>query len=347
LSEKAAVTVKPRLTIIGGFLGAGKTTLLNHIIKHAKGQRFAFVVNDFGDINIDARLVVSVEGETIALTNGCICCVIREDLVREVEKLCRSEEPPTHIIIEASGVSRPVAIVESFLGPECQQMAEVQNIITLLDADQAVDGAKTYADLAFAQIAVADIVVVNKTDLVDPRQVEELRTKIEAIVPRARIFETTFGAIPVDLLFDHDASAAITPVAALAESDQSNSARHRREFAAWSYRSDDKAFSFNAMQRIVEHLPIGIFRAKGVVRLDVPSNDYGLLQVTGRRGWLKLIACDSPTEVVTEIAFIGKPGATSKEALRDHIEGAWRAAKDPDAEPYSVEDLRAFHVVFV
>lgn len=137
LGPRVARARKIPLTIVGAFLGAGKTTLLNHIIANADGRRFAFVVNDFGAINIDARLVVAVDGETIALSNGCICCVIRDDLVTEVETLAGRPDPSEHIIIESSGVAKPLGVVESLSKPDHQQVAEVQTILTLLDADQA------------------------------------------------------------------------------------------------------------------------------------------------------------------------------------------------------------------
>ena len=105
------------VTILGGFLGAGKTTLLNHVLHGNHGLKIAALVNDFGAINIDAQLVVGVEGETVNLSNGCICCTIRGDLLKETLKLLRREDPPEYIIIEASGVSDPVAVANTFLVP--------------------------------------------------------------------------------------------------------------------------------------------------------------------------------------------------------------------------------------
>ena len=101
------------MTILSGFLGAGKTTLLNHILHGNHGLKIAALVNDFGAINIDAQLVVGVEGETVNLSNGCICCTIRGDLLKETLKLLRREDPPEYIIIETSGVSDPIAVAES------------------------------------------------------------------------------------------------------------------------------------------------------------------------------------------------------------------------------------------
>jgi len=336
------------LTIIGGFLGSGKTSLLNHIINNTRGKRFAVLVNDFGEINIDAKLVVSVEGETISLANGCICCVIRDDLVKEVVRLFDRDPLPEHIVIESSGVARPVSVAETFFNPAVQHLVEVQNMITLLDADLVIDDQADYSDLAYAQVAVADLVVINKTDLVSPRQIEAVRQKVKAIVPRARILETTFGEVPLDLIFDDQMSKAmdslrernnlLTPYSAPPTNG---------EFATWTFRSQAE-WSFNALQRAVEHLPKGIYRAKGLVRLDLETEDYGILQVTGRRGWLKLVEPESDEDevVTTELVFIGKPDSTSNDDLKLHFEQAWQAANAQGEESYTVTDLRAFNVIF-
>lgn len=336
------------ITIIGGFLGSGKTSLLNHVINNTRGKRFAVLVNDFGEINIDAKLVVSVEGETISLANGCVCCVIRDDLLKEVLRLAERVPLPEHIVIETSGVARPISVAETFLSPAVHHLVETQNMITMLDADLVIDDQADYTDIAYGQIAVADLVVINKTDLVSPRQIEEVRKKVETIVPRARIWETTFGEVPLELIFDDVISRA-------AESLRENSKpiptklahNHHEEFATWTFRSKAK-WSFNAIQRAVEHLPKGIFRAKGMVQLDLDSDDYGILQVTGRRSWLRLMQQESDEDegVTTELVFIGKPGTATNDSIKAHFENALEEANTPDGEGYVVTDLRAFNVIF-
>src|SRR5690606_33444233 len=108
------------VTVLTGFLGAGKTTLLNHILSNVEGRRMAVLVNDFGQINIDARLVVSVEDDRIALSNGCICCTIRDDLVSALLKLLAHDPAPEHVVIEASGISDPLGIAETLFQPELE-----------------------------------------------------------------------------------------------------------------------------------------------------------------------------------------------------------------------------------
>ena len=359
---KTETTAVP-LTLIGGFLGSGKTSLLNHIINNTRGKRFAVLVNDFGEINIDAKLVVSVEGETISLSNGCVCCMIRDDLLKEVLRLVERDILPEHIVIETSGVAKPVSVAETFINPGVQQLVDVQNMITLLDADLVIDTEADYTDLAYSQIAVADLVVINKTDLVSPEKLEAVRQKVEAIVPRARILETSFGEVPLDLIFDDQMSWAMESIEErnkilTRHNEQHNdeefaqtlpvATQHNKEFANWTFRSDEE-WSFNAIQRAVESLPQGIFRAKGMVRLDLETGEYGVLQVTGRRGWLKLVEPESEEDepVNTELVFIGKPDSTSNDDIKDHFELAWQAAKNQGTQEGRVSDLRAFTVQFV
>src|SRR5690606_17852760 len=158
------------LTIIGGFLGAGKTTLLNYVLHAEHGRKVAVLVNDFGEINIDSELIVGIENEvdnTISLSNGCICCSLRGDMLLSLIELLEQPEPPEYIILEASGVSDPAAIALSFLMPDVRRLIRVENIIMVVDAEQ-VQGLTRgeNAELGIAQISVADVLVLNKADLV-------------------------------------------------------------------------------------------------------------------------------------------------------------------------------------
>ena len=339
------------VTIVGGFLGAGKTSLLNHILNNVTDKRVAVLVNDFGEINIDAKLVVSVEGNTVSLSNGCICCTIRDDLIVEVLKLLGRDEPPEHIVIETSGVSKPLLVVETFVRPEAYAYTEVQGLITVLDADLLWDEQAEYRDLAIDQIAYADLVVLNKTDLVTPKRLEAVRQEVVGIAERSRIWETSFGVVPLDLIFGDRLSQALDGVRGNAE----HADKHAHEegdhldetFETWSFRSD-QLWSFNALQRAVEDLPNGIYRAKGLVRLDLETGDWGILNLTGKRAWLKLCGPESPEPEpdTTELVFIGKPGSTSSKAIAAHFEASLQAARTQGGKPHVVKDLRALQLVF-
>jgi G3E family GTPase len=344
-----ALTPVP-VTIIGGFLGAGKTSLLNHILTNSSGRRVAVLVNDFGDINIDAKLIVSIEGETVSLANGCICCTIRDDLLIEVHRVLGTEPRPEYIVIETSGVSKPVAVAETFLNPSTQGLVDVQNIITVVDAELVVDDTAGFGDIAFDQINVADMVVVNKTDLVSAQQVADLTRRIEEIVPGARIWETTHGIVPLDLIFNEQTSTAMESVrdhASSATDGHEGSSDDEHSFRTWTFRSDEQ-WSFDALERAMGNLPRDIYRAKGVVRLDLDTDDYGILQMAGRRTTLRLsepnAGMTAPT--TTELVFIGISETVTDQAIHEVFDQALHSARNLSDETHIVTDLRAFNVLF-
>src|SRR5262249_28024665 len=213
-------------------------------------------------------------------------------------------------------------------------------IIAVLDADlSSIPSA--YQQLVCEQIKAADIVVVNKIDLVGADQVAETRTFVQTEAPRARVLETTHGRAPLRMVLGldrFDVEAALTKPAGMRD--------HGGEFATWTYRSD-AAWPMTALHRAIEGLPIEIYRAKGIVRLDTGTNDHGVLQVTGKRGWLHLEPHDagmSPER--TEIVFIGKIGAATDELIHELFETALRDTLFPSDDGCGGSDLRAFQVVF-
>jgi G3E family GTPase len=358
-------TADPRgptpIAIIGGFLGSGKTSLLTHILSADHGLRVAVLINDFGEINIDAQLVIAVEGQsTISLVNGCICCTIRDDLLTEVSRLIAMQPPPEYIVIETSGVSDPAAVAQTFLLDLQRKQVEVDAIISVLDADLS-SIPDDYQALARSQVEVADIVVLNKTDLVSAEQLAAMRQYVKRAVPRARLLETTHGRVPVEMVLGINAFDATRrdldhADAVHVEHDgccQSGcrhaplAHNHGEMFATWTYRTD-RPFSFGALQRAIEHLPEDIYRAKGKVKLDIDAGERGILQVTGRRGWLTLDgAWHVNEEPVTELVCIGRPGAVTRDRICDHFNKALDDAGRFAEEGYLIEDLRAFSVAFV
>ncbi len=189
------------ITILSGFLGAGKTTLLNHVLHGDHGLRMAVLVNDFGEVNIDAQLVVGVEGEKISLSNGCICCTIRDDLATAVLNLIAAPDPPEYILIEASGVSDPGAVAMTFvLPPELRETTYVDTILALVDAENLLRLNGRSAMLARRQIAFADLLVLNKVDLVPAKTLRLVKEVLRDLVPDVRLLETTFGRVPLELV---------------------------------------------------------------------------------------------------------------------------------------------------
>ena len=165
------------VTLLTGFLGAGKTTLLNRILNGQHGLRVGVLINDFGAINIDAELVDGVEENTISLTNGCVCCEIRDDLVNSLEQLLTREDAIDYVLLEASGVADPEGIVMTFLDQKYEKLLRLDSITCIVDAEAVFthgDNAEL-STLKMRQIGFADMVVLNKVDLVGPEHIEVIR----------------------------------------------------------------------------------------------------------------------------------------------------------------------------
>jgi G3E family GTPase len=189
------------VTIITGFLGSGKTTLLNHILSDRQGLKVAVLVNEFGDINIDSQLLVSINEGMVELSNGCICCTINEDLVDAVYKVLEREDKVDYMVIETTGVADPLPIILTFLGTELRDMTRLDSIVTMVDSETFTPE-HFDSEAAFQQITYADITILNKTDLVNAEQVKSLEDYIGSLKAGARILHSTHGKVPLDLILD-------------------------------------------------------------------------------------------------------------------------------------------------
>ena len=189
------------MTVLTGFLGAGKTTLLNRILNGDHGMRVGVLVNDFGSINIDADLVVDVESDdVISLANGCVCCSIRDDLSQAIIDVIERPERPEFILLEASGVAEPTGIALTFADDASLiDRVRLDSIICVLDAEQ-VFAAPEHMELKIWQVATADMLVLNKTDLVGPEQTEKIVAWLDDHLHRYRLLEAERCDVPLDVL---------------------------------------------------------------------------------------------------------------------------------------------------
>jgi G3E family GTPase len=187
------------VTIITGFLGSGKTTLLNHILTNQKGLKTAVLVNEFGEIGIDNELIVSTGENMVELNNGCICCTINNDLVDAVYKVLERQENIDYLVVETTGLADPLPVALTFLGTELRDLTRLDSIVTLVDAaNYSLDLFNSQA--AHSQIAYGDVIVLNKTDLVDEADLDSLEIKIRDIKEGARILRTTNSQVPLPLI---------------------------------------------------------------------------------------------------------------------------------------------------
>jgi G3E family GTPase len=276
------------VTLLTGFLGAGKTTLLNRILNGEHGLRVGVLVNDFGAINIDAELIAGVELNTISLTNGCVCCEIRDDLVNSLEQLLNREEAVDYVILEASGIADSEGIVMTFLNPRYKGLLRIDSITCIIDAVGIfADGDNERLNLLkLRQIGFADMVILNKTDLVGPEHIEVIREWIGHHIQRIRIVETTHCAVPLDILLGvgrfRGVNLVVQPEHANGEPHHGHDGNDRM-FETWSYESD-KPMSLEALREMVQReLPVSVYRCKGIVfAADSPDTRLAL-QVVGRR----------------------------------------------------------------
>ena len=301
------------LTVIGGFLGAGKTTLLNQLLRDPGGRRLAVLVNDFGAINIDAELIQSRDGEILSLENGCICCGVAGDFIAALALLRDSEDPPDHVVVEASGVADPGAIVA--LG----DMPGYRRDAAVVVADAETVRARAEDEFTRHQITghlrAADLIVLNKTDLVDSEQLGDTRTWVREVVgPSTAIVEAVFGAVPTDVVL------GITPKAApaadaghYAEHGHAHHAHHA-SFETWSWR-DDAAISGAGLVEAIQALPGGIVRAKGLLHLrEDPAHRY-VMHVVGRRYSVQPDRAWGDQTPTSQLVVIGLPGSIDKQRL--------------------------------
>jgi len=231
----AKALVKTPVTIITGFLGAGKTTLIRHVLENAHGRRLALIVNEFGDVGVDGEILRACgiescpEENIVELANGCLCCTVADDFVPAIEALMGRKDKPEHIIVETSGLALPKPLVKAFDWPSVRERLTVDGVIAVVDAaavaagrfaddpeklarqraaDPSVDHDNPLEEVYEDQLLCADLIVLNKADLVDAETSARLRAEIARIVPRAvKLVETHEGRIEPALLLGIQAAA--------------------------------------------------------------------------------------------------------------------------------------------
>lgn len=306
------------VTVLSGFLGAGKTTLLNHILHNKAGMKVAVIVNDMSEVNIDAQLVKNentlsrTDEKLVEMSNGCICCTLREDLMVEVEKLAK-EGRFDYLLIESSGISEPVPVAQTFgyvdeqSGIDLSRWAQIDCMVTVVDAfnfakdfgsldtietraigDQG-DG-RTIVNLLTDQIEFADVILLNKSDLVSKADLSELHAILKALNPGARLIDTHFSKVPLESILNtclYDFDKAQNAAGWIQELEKTAHGGHVPETVEYGISSfvfrDEKPFHPGRLWGYIQqNWPAGIIRSKGLFWLaSRPSDAFNWSQAGG------------------------------------------------------------------
>lgn len=294
------------VSVLTGFLGAGKTTLLNYILKEQTDYRFGVIINEIGEIGIDGKLVETQTEDILEMSNGCICCTVRKDLVKGIQKLLKKDHLD-YILIETTGVADPGPVAQTFLNiPQLQQYARLDSIITVVDAEHLAAQLRE-VEVAREQITLADFILINKVDLVNAEELKTVKEQIFRLNPHARVFHTEHSRVNLKELLDLNAFDV--------EQKLSNTPDFLDELKASSH-SDIRSFSFEydkpfAVEQLEAELQelsekSKVYRSKGVLWIEGTPRRAIFHGVNNRFTiyWDRLWEKDEPR--LSQLVFIGQ-----------------------------------------
>ena len=277
------------VTLITGFLGSGKTTLLNHILTNREDLKVAVLVNEFGDINIDSQMLMSVQGNIVELSNGCICCTINDSLVDSVYAVLEREERLDYLVVETTGVADPLPIMVTFLTTELKALTRLDSVITVVDTE-AFTEAHFSSDVALNQLVYGDIILLNKADLVPEAKLLQLETYIQSIKEQARFLRCSLTAeadgLPLSALLD----VGLAEPSVLSELDKGevqtsnkiSSHLTQDGFISVPFESD-RPFNLAKFEHfLMTQMPVEVFRAKGILWFEGEEQRH-IFQLSGKR----------------------------------------------------------------
>lgn len=284
------------VSLVSGFLGSGKTTFINRLLSSDHGVRMGVVVNDFGDINIDSKLVVSRTEDTVTLENGCICCTLRDDLGVALTQLITQNVE--HVVVEASGISDPRVLTRTFMVLDQGKRVRLDAVVVLVDCEQISTYGPADLSLARDQLSQANVALLNKTDLADEQAMAAALHEVHRFCPRAAIVECVQADVPTELVlgvgrFDPAQLQQVSAVVA------------GHGFRTHGFVCDDP-LSLARLKDAATELPANVFRAKGIVFLRERPEHRCILQVVGRRARIDIDRPWGDDIPRTELVFLGR-----------------------------------------
>jgi G3E family GTPase len=317
--EQQAIQVP--VTLLTGFLGAGKTTMLNHILSNQQGLRSAVLVNEFGEVGIDNELVVATSDQMVELSNGCICCSINGELQEAVHRVLERPEPLDLIVVETTGLADPLPVAMTFMAGDLRDRLRLDSIITVIDAEHFSITALE-SPIARAQVVYGDILLLNKSDLVDEQRLKEVEAELRAIKNDARILRASRGDVPLGLLlsvglFETDRLASLQAQEDAHEQHHNHGDPHHHEHHHHPHTPELEGFSSVSLAveapfdlRRFQHfldiqLPESVFRAKGVLWFRESERRH-LFHLCGKRFTIDDSDWPDGSERHTKVVVIGK-----------------------------------------
>jgi G3E family GTPase len=294
---------KTPVTIVTGFLGAGKTTLVNHLLANTPERRIGVLVNDFGEVNIDAKLIVGTAGDVISLQNGCICCSMKGELTQAVLRVLEHPSRPEHLLVEASGVSSPGPLADTFLQLQKSGVLRLDGVVAVVDAERfPFDDLKGQA-LARDQVLASDLVVLNKADLVAEERLIAMEAAIRQRLPKARLIRAVKAAVPSEVLLGLAAERE-APLLRRAHTED-----HGFESLSFSAKAP---IPFKALMSTINELPGTVVRIKGLIEVVERPGDRLVLHGVGKRVQVETIGAAQGS---SQLVFIANREGFDRAAL--------------------------------
>ena len=313
------------MVVVGGYLGAGKTTMLNRLLTQSGDLRVVVLVNDFGEINIDAALIRTRSDDVIQLENGCVCCSIGDKLVQALAEISERADRPDLLVIEASGVSDPLRIAQVGMLDRAFRLNAIVVLADVLGLQQHLAD-PLVGDMVRQQMVGATALVLSKCDLARERDIAAAGELLSGIAPRAAQFRVDHGMLPMSLFFDvesrHERAipSLLSPQRGWRWSNRASEALLHRAITSFSIRMQGEKFDKLRLKQALRNLPSGTLRAKGIVCIQGKTRPQEL-HVVGGRIRITDAELDSLTESV--LVFIGIFAAGDEEWIRNEL---WTAA---------------------